>query len=249
MTRSEYADEWLASAEGFRSQGDYAWMAQQLAVQGWVLEVGCGVGISTEALLIAGCRVVVVDNNPDLIAKAKSRLSAANYRFKDGQASQIATYPTADDADVVFVEASILDPQLFVPGDYSAICCWLIGAAPGDIAPVVGVPTEDFEGPEMPRYRLTLQERCFDLGRQLLKSGGVVHLVDRSLAYWSHKDQARAAAAENVAAFAGYGYDIGPENAFLRRMKAAFNKSNIQYVQESHAVGQPVLVSIRAPRN
>ena len=55
MTDEElYAKQWNVSAEYFYEKGYYTWMAEKLADYNVVLEIGCGTGYRTLALIEKG---------------------------------------------------------------------------------------------------------------------------------------------------------------------------------------------------
>ena len=56
----KYAQEWDQSAQRFYNQGDYDWLAEQLNGYTTILELGCGTGQSTLALLKQNHKVIAV---------------------------------------------------------------------------------------------------------------------------------------------------------------------------------------------
>ena len=68
----KYSEQWDISAQYFYNKGYYSWMADKLTGYKNVLEVGCGTGYSTLALVEKGYRVIVVEKNPECINKAKN---------------------------------------------------------------------------------------------------------------------------------------------------------------------------------
>ena len=69
-----YANQWDVSAQFFYEKGYYSWMAQRINKFQTVVEVGCGTGYSTLALVENGHKVIAIDKNRDCIAKAKQLL-------------------------------------------------------------------------------------------------------------------------------------------------------------------------------
>lgn len=65
-----YANQWDVSAQFFYEKGYYSWMAQRINKFQTVVEVGCGTGYSTLALVENGHKVIAIDKNRDCIAKA-----------------------------------------------------------------------------------------------------------------------------------------------------------------------------------
>lgn len=58
----------------FYDKGYYTWMVDKLTAYKIVLEVGCGTGYSTLALVERGYKVIAVDKNPECFEKAKALL-------------------------------------------------------------------------------------------------------------------------------------------------------------------------------
>ena len=69
-----YSEQWNVSSKYFYDKGYYAWMADKLTAYKIVLEVGCGTGYSTLALVERGYKVIAVDKNPECLEKAKALL-------------------------------------------------------------------------------------------------------------------------------------------------------------------------------
>ena len=74
----EYADQWNVSAKHFYDKGYYSWMAQAIDGLHTVIEIGCGTGYSTLAVVEKRHKVIAIDKNPDCIKKAKELLSGSN---------------------------------------------------------------------------------------------------------------------------------------------------------------------------
>lgn len=71
-----YANQWNCSAQYFYDKEYYSWMEQALEGFHTVVEVGCGTGYSTLALIEKGHKVIAIDKNVDCIAKAKKLLDS-----------------------------------------------------------------------------------------------------------------------------------------------------------------------------
>ena len=66
-----YALQWDNSAKYFYDNGYYDWMAERIDSYNSVLEIGCGTGYSTLALVRKGFKVIAVDKNQECLNKAK----------------------------------------------------------------------------------------------------------------------------------------------------------------------------------
>lgn len=112
----EYSEKWNSSAEFFYNNKDYYWMVDHLCDYHTILEIGCGTGYSTLAMVEKGHKVIAIDNNPECIAKAKELID------KNGYSN-----------DVEFILYDVLNPQTLedIGTRFScdAICCWNPGQA------------------------------------------------------------------------------------------------------------------------
>lgn len=112
----KYAEQWNVSSKYFYDNGYYTWMAKKLVDYDTVLEVGCGTGYSTLALLEQGYKVIAIDKNQSCIRKAKELLDRSN--VKDNQ--------------VIFIEGDITDERfrkaLLSSYKFDVIICWNVGS-------------------------------------------------------------------------------------------------------------------------
>lgn len=67
-----YATQWNESAKYFYETKRYQWISEKLVEYDIVLEIGCGTGYSTLALVEAGHTVIAVDKNLECLEKAKA---------------------------------------------------------------------------------------------------------------------------------------------------------------------------------
>ena len=74
-----YSEQWDVSSKYFYDKGYYTWMAEKLTPYKTILEVGCGTGYSTLALVEKGYKVIALDKNPECLEKAKKLLSQKGY--------------------------------------------------------------------------------------------------------------------------------------------------------------------------
>jgi hypothetical protein len=251
MTEEEYAEQWHAEANALNARGDYRWMASQLGGSSVVLEVGCGIGLSTMALTQCGKAVIAIERNEHLAAATLRKLSDKGIAVAHarGPASVQAPAPGA----VTVVAGSVFDQSLVkrLPR-LDAITCWLIGAEPKAIGQALGREAREVSGSDLAAYRWAIHRRCYQLGRELLQPGAAVHLVDRCLIDgWSSKGLRRIEHAEEHAAQAGGGFAFSADNVLLRRIPEDFGASAINYMFDSAPPDReliPVLTSLRATR-
>jgi len=112
--KTKYAEEWNNSALFFYQTKAYDWMIERIDNKKYVLEVGCGTGYSTLALLQAGYHVVAVDNNSKCLNKARKLISDSALLDK-----------------VIFELGDITDKsfQLHLLEEYTfeIVLCWNVG--------------------------------------------------------------------------------------------------------------------------
>lgn len=112
----KYAEEWDKSAKFFYDQGYYSWMTQKIEKMHTVIEVGCGTGYSTLALVENGHKVIAIDKNHDCIVRAKQLLTDKGFI----------------ENNVIFVEGDIVEDDfrnsLTSEYDYDVVLCWNVGS-------------------------------------------------------------------------------------------------------------------------
>ena len=111
-----YANQWDISAQFFYEKGYYSWMAQRINKFQTVVEVGCGTGYSTLALVENGHKVIAIDKNRDCIAKAKQLLLNRGI---------------AEDS-VIFIEGDIAEDsfrsRITSTFEFDVVLCWNVGS-------------------------------------------------------------------------------------------------------------------------
>lgn len=75
----QYAEQWNTSAQFFYEKKYYQWMCEKLTDFKTVMEIGCGTGYSTLALIQNGHNVVAIDKNHECILAAKKLIADKGY--------------------------------------------------------------------------------------------------------------------------------------------------------------------------
>ena len=111
-----YADEWNVSSQYFYKNEYYNWMADNITGHKKVLEIGCGTGYSTLALLEKGFDVIAIEKNEEYIRKAEQLVSKSGYF----------------DSKVVFLQGDIAEEtfrnNILEQYDFDIVICWNIGS-------------------------------------------------------------------------------------------------------------------------
>lgn len=111
-----YATQWNESAKYFYETKRYQWMSEKLDEYDVVLEIGCGTGFSTLALVEAGHVVLAVEKNPDCIKKAKALIE------QNGKSDKVH-----------FIEGDVAEDSfrkyLFEKCEFDVVICWNIGTS------------------------------------------------------------------------------------------------------------------------
>ena len=169
-TVSEFLAYWRNEGEAYVRRGDYSWMAE-LVPGGRVLEIGCGLGFGTAALVARGLAVLAIDTLPECLAASTARLGVAAGGVKLMQAD-VAALTTEKLATI----------EAFAP---DAVVCWLMGAP----AVTTGAAASD-GGKAVAAYREAVHRHVAELAAKLL-TVRVLHLVDRTAIAWQAKDIGR----------------------------------------------------------
>lgn len=191
--RREYIRNWRVKANSHRNQGHYEWMAAQ--VEGYLrtLEIGCGVGHSTLALLKNGHTVVCVEENPHCIASTQILLAEHGYSVAviereaaqslDDNAYRLDYRDIGDapKADCLLIEGDALgDPKLErwlkAQPRFDSVACWLLGthnARGHNVAVDTRLMPTAFE------HRIFVQNSVYELADEVLRPGGILNVIDR----------------------------------------------------------------------
>lgn len=163
----EFLDYWATEGAVYARRGDYDWMAAQVRGQR-VVEIGCGLGFGTEALIKRGLQVLALDNLAPCLEATTQRVGAG--------------------CAMLQADLSQLDPiQTQTLADFGAetVVCWLMGAP----AEATGAVAGD-GGKAVIAYRQNMHRRVAELAAAL-PTVTQLHLVDRTAIAWAAKDVGR----------------------------------------------------------
>lgn len=166
-TVADFLGYWEREGEAYVRHGDYDWMAG-LVPGRRVLEIGCGVGHSTQALLRRGLSVLAVDSLPACLDATRARV---------GDAAELLPADLAGLGDGQRARIAAFAPDVVV--------CWLMGAP----AEVTGASAGD-GGKAVVAYRTAMHRRVAELAAGL-PTVAALHLVDRTAIAWQAKDIGR----------------------------------------------------------
>ena len=169
QTIAEFMAYWEAEGQAYVRRGDYDWMAAQVPGQR-VLEIGCGVGFSTAALLRRGLAVLAVDSLAECLEVTRQRAGGGDLSLLQ--------------ADVV----ALSDEQSATIAAFQpdSVVCWLMGAP----AEVTGASASEAGQQAVSAYREKLHRLVAELASNL-PSVRTLHLVDRTAIPWQAKDIGR----------------------------------------------------------
>lgn len=167
-TVSEFIAYWAVEGEAYVRRGDYEWMASLVPGQR-VLEIGCGVGFATQALLARGLDVLAIDSLPECLEATRQRADGAKLQLLQAELTALS-------------EAQRQQIEAFAP---DTVVCWLMGA-PAD---VTGATASD-GGRAVIAYRERIHRLVAELAASL-PSVQALHLLDRTAIPWQAKDIGR----------------------------------------------------------
>ncbi|MGF9565130.1 SEC-C metal-binding domain-containing protein [Neorhizobium sp. BT27B] len=192
-----YAVNWRVTADAQSKRGDYDWMSRQLKKYGInrLLDIGCGSGHGILSMLSefgSDLRVVAVDENPSCLSTTKDTLQKAGHA--PALVSRIETQPTNFGyrsvysaiteelpAPICLLQADVCsDPHLLsalqADGLFDAVTVWLNGVhmqrQDHEVVRDAGVESDY-------AHRLFVQNAAYELADKVLRSGGVLQVVDR----------------------------------------------------------------------
>lgn len=192
--RAKYARDWSeGDAELLEEGGHYLWMRSFLVGYDRIVEAGCGDGRSTYALLQGGHSVVAIDENPACILAASTWLDLNGYptfainreELSTDGAKYYSAYTAIANAVWPEPETAVLatghlfadpntDELLRSLAPVDGIACWLMGSH-GAVSNNGRTPGDQTQH----MYRLRVQNHLYELADEVLRPGGILHIVDR----------------------------------------------------------------------
>lgn len=165
-------DRWQKESSQLARAGIYDWLTSRISGQR-ILEIGCGFGASTAALVRAGKTVMALDNRMDCLESTQQRVPEATYGL----------------ADIHHYDERLLDDLCeFAP---DAVVCWLAGA------PADSLPRDVPAAYAVMQHRLLMEQAVVRLAARL-DTVQTVHLADRTAFPWKMKDAGRQTMARMI---------------------------------------------------
>ena len=263
--RAEYLDDWEnGNSSKFETDQHYVWMAGFLNGFERMLEVGTGDGRATLELAKRGHKLISLDENPVCLDAAQQRLESNGFSVCRLQRESIELAPQqkysiryskidcslSSEVDVYLIESDVLnDPEVLewlqTITKFDAVICWLMGTN----AARVFNEAIDMNLMHTPfHYRIFVQNEVYELADKVLRSGGILHIVDRGQELTaqdllddiidSHRDQASVTnlVVQNNVESREYkdpsnGYDVGMvTNIDDKIVKSAFKRKYLHSI-------------------
>jgi SAM-dependent methyltransferase len=174
-TVSDFIAYWEKEGAEYVRRGDYDWMASLVPGQR-VLEIGCGIGFGTAALIKRGLTIFAIDTLPECLEATRQRLAETDVTEASGQLMLQQMDVTA------LTEPDLKVLHAFAP---DVVVCWLMGAP----AETTGATRRD-AGNAVATYRERIHRAVAELTVRLPEVKAL-HLVDRTAIPWQAKDLGR----------------------------------------------------------
>ena len=168
VTVADFIAYWEHEGQAYVRRGDYEWMAALVPGQR-VLEIGCGVGFATQALVNRGLNVLAIDNLDECLATTRQRLMGLDVALLQADLTALS-------------QAQQSQISAFQP---DTVVCWLMGAP----AETTGATASD-GGNAVAAYREKIHRALAVLAASL-PSVQAIHYVDRTAIPWQAKDIGR----------------------------------------------------------
>lgn len=179
MTPEQYAEQWSINSQHFLANGSYDWMSSKVNTCKTILEVGCGAGLSTLSLVRGGCeKVIVIESNKQLALEAEKYLTKNDVSVSINSLAMYNDSNSTVDIIINNIHSNDIE-EILKNKTVDGIVCWFIGADPTSIASSMNKEVSELRRDDMASYRIMTHGRCYRLGYNLLKSGGIVSIIDR----------------------------------------------------------------------
>lgn len=180
LTPEQYATEWSNSSDDHQRFSDYGWISSHLSDAEFVLEIGCGNGNCTKAILKQGAKVVSIEINNHLLNATAKKLEE-DYKVTILKLSEISNISINSETDCYLIEADIFDSTLdtiFKNIDFDHVLFSFFGAAPEHAAKGLGKTLESLDNQYASRYREQGTTRAYEIAKTLNENCKLV-VVDR----------------------------------------------------------------------
>lgn len=197
--RKEYSESWQKDAEYFFEKSYYNWMAKDIAHSKNILEIGCGTGYSTLALLNEGHKVISIEENSFCIDKTESLLKSEGFNVAKINNREIyealpdygyeLSYKDIsdkpEDYDVILIQGDIINDPSFIRWlkeeiqfSVGAVVCWLLGTHNSRGLNKVFDLNKVKNSSDA---RIYTQNIIYELCDVILPNNGYLHIVDRAV--------------------------------------------------------------------
>lgn len=224
---AEFLDYWVDEGQQYARRGDYQWMASLISGTK-LLEIGCGPGFSTQALIDRGFDILVAENEPACLSQMRSKSL--------GKVGVL-------EADILALTSSQKEEiEKFEP---DTVVCWLMGA-PSSVTSASQLDA----GQAVVAYREKMHRAITELANNL-PSVMQIHFIDRTVMPWQAKDIGRDTLVNyhNEKTLSGLPFSASRENATYRKIEASpLEAANIRRLYPTVKGVVPVLASLLAKR-
>lgn len=191
--RKQYIKQWQVNSNDHLAQGHYDWMTSKVDGYPRLLEIGCGIGHSTLALLKKGHNLVCIEENPHCISATQALIADHGYSVAVIQRStakdidnnayslSYSAIGNTPNADCLLIEGDALkdiklEQWLASQPQFDSVVCWLLGTHDSrghNVAVDTSIMPTPFE------HRIFVQNNVYELAAVILRAGGILNVIDR----------------------------------------------------------------------